>query len=94
MEQNIKSYSDMERYELINVNDGDKYGFLGNNDVVVDGDGYLKFLILSESGGKLGLFSKPSLLEVSWDYVRKIGARTIIIDAEKSELKKNPLGRW
>lgn len=56
--------------------------------MVVDGDGYLKFLILSESGGKLGLFSKPSLLEVSWDYVRKIGARTIIIDAEKSELKK------
>lgn len=27
MEENIKRYSDMERYELINVNDGDKYGF-------------------------------------------------------------------
>ncbi|RHW54154.1 YlmC/YmxH family sporulation protein, partial [Clostridium botulinum] len=44
MEENIKRYSDMERYELINVNDGDKYGFLGNNDVVIDEDGYLKFL--------------------------------------------------
>ncbi|EJO5348867.1 YlmC/YmxH family sporulation protein [Clostridium botulinum] len=88
MEENIKRYSDMERYELINVNDGDKYGFLGNNDVVIDEEGYLKFLILSEPGGKLGLFSKPSLLEVSWDSVKKIGSKTIIIDAEKRELKK------
>ncbi len=88
MEENIKRYSDMERYELINVNDGDKYGVLGNNDVVIDDNGHLKFLILSESGGKMGLFSKPSLLEVSWDSVKKIGSRTIIIDAEKRELKK------
>lgn len=88
MEENIKSYSDMERYEIINVNDGDKYGVLGNNDVVIDEDGCLKFLILNDGQSKLGLFSKSNLLEVSWDYVKKIGSRTIIIDAEKKDLKK------
>ena len=26
----------MERYEIININDGDKYNYLGNNDVIID----------------------------------------------------------
>ena len=39
MSENIKLYSDMERYEIINVNDGDKFNYLGNNDIVIDEDG-------------------------------------------------------
>jgi len=46
MEDNIKYLSEMERYEIININDGDKYNFLGNNDIVIDERGVLKLLIL------------------------------------------------
>ena len=42
MEDNIKVYSEMERYEIININDGDKYSNLGSNDVVIDENGQFK----------------------------------------------------
>ncbi|GAA0735024.1 YlmC/YmxH family sporulation protein [Clostridium oceanicum] len=88
MDDNIKYYSDMERYEIINVNDGDKYGFLGQNDVVIDEDGNLKLLIINENKSKFGLFAKNQFLEVPWDLVKKIGSRTIILDAESEDIKK------
>ncbi|NEZ46096.1 YlmC/YmxH family sporulation protein [Clostridium niameyense] len=88
MEENMKYFSDMEKYEIINVNDGDKYGFLESNDVVIDEDGYLKYLLLNNSSKNFGLFSKSSFIEVSWDFVKKIGSRTIILDADGKDLKK------
>ena len=48
MDENIKFYSEMERYEIINVNDGNKYNCLGNNDIIVDSSGNLKILILRD----------------------------------------------
>ena len=45
MSDNIKLYSDMERYEIINYSDGEKYGYLSNNDVIIDEGGNLKLLI-------------------------------------------------
>ncbi|MHC6179633.1 YlmC/YmxH family sporulation protein [Clostridium sp. JNZ X4-2] len=88
MEQNIKSYSEMERYEIINVNDGNKFNCLGNNDIIVDSEGNLKILILSEGKTKFGIFGKSEFIEVPWEYVKKIGAKTIIIDVEEKNLKK------
>lgn len=88
MEENIKYLSNMEKYELINVNDGDKYGYLSNNDIIVDENGYLKLLILNDNNSKFGLFSKNVFIEVPWECIKKIGSRTIIIDADESEFRK------
>ncbi len=88
MDENIKFYSEMERYEIINVNDGNKYNCLGNNDIIVDSSGNLKILILSESKPKFAIFGKNEFIEVPWEYVKKIGAKTIIIDVEEKSLKK------
>lgn len=88
---NIKLYSEIERYEIINVNDGEKYSALSNNDVVIDEYGNMKLLILNENKSGIGFFAKSEFLEVPWEYVKKIGTRTIIIDAEYSELKKSQL---
>jgi len=89
MEENIKLYSDMERYEIININDGDKYSNLGSNDVVIDENGLLKFLIINEGSSKFGFFRNNDIIEVPWEYVKKIGSRTIIIDVDNEVLKKS-----
>ncbi|WP_017414487.1 YlmC/YmxH family sporulation protein [Clostridium tunisiense] len=89
MEDNIKYLSEMEKYEIININDGDKYSFLGNNDIVVDENGEFKLLLLNESKGGFSLFRNADVLEVPWEYVKKIGSRTIIIDIDGETLKRS-----
>ena len=91
MSDNIKLFSEMERYEIINVNDGEKYNYLANNDVIIDEEGNLKLLILSTNQNKFKFFSSNEFIEVPWEYVKKIGLRTIIIDADEQVLKKTRL---
>lgn len=88
MDENIKFYSDMERYEIINVNDGNKFNFLGNNDIIVDSEGILKMLILNDGKSRFSVFGKSEFIEVPWEYVKKIGTKTIIIDVDEKSLKK------
>ena len=51
-ENKVKYLSDIERYELININDGEKYDYLLNNDLIIDEEGNFKYLIVNLSGGK------------------------------------------
>lgn len=91
MSDNIKLFSEMERYEIINVNDGEKYNYLSNNDVIIDEDGNLKLLILNTNYNRFSFFGSSEYIEVPWEYVKKIGLRTIIIDADEQMLKKTRL---
>lgn len=88
MSEEVKLYSEMERFEIININDGDKYNFLGNNDIVVDENGEFKLIILSNNKSKINFFGKSEFIEVPWEYVKKIGSKTIIIDVDEKILKK------
>lgn len=85
---NIKYLSEIERYELININDGEKYDYLLNNDLIIDDEGNFKYLIVNLSGGKFNFFSSKDFLEIPWDCVKKIGAKTIILDADDDVVKK------
>lgn len=89
MEDKYKYLSEMERYEIININDGDKYSVLGNNDIVVDENGQLKLLLLNDGRSNRLFFKGNEMLEVSWEYVKKIGSKTIIIDVDGDTLRKN-----
>jgi sporulation protein, YlmC/YmxH family len=91
MSDNIKLFSEMERFEIINVNDGEKYNYLSNNDLIIDDEGNLKLLILNSNQTKFSFFGNNEYTEVPWQYVKKIGLRTIIIDADEQELKKTRL---
>ncbi|GAA0682995.1 MULTISPECIES: YlmC/YmxH family sporulation protein [Clostridium] len=91
MGENIKLYSQLERYEIININDGEKYNLLGNNDVVIDDEGFFKMLVVTNSQSKLSLFNNTEFLEMPWEYVKKIGVKTIIVDIEESLIKRNKL---
>ena len=87
-ENNIKYLSEIEKYELININDGEKYDYLINNDIIIDDDGNFKYLIVNLDMGKFRFFSNGDFIEIPWKCVKKIGARTIIIDAAEEDLKK------
>ena len=89
MSDNFKYYSEMERYEIININDGEKYNYLSNNDIVIDENGYLKLLSLNQAKSKFTFWGNNEFIEVPWEFVKKIGARTIIIDFEEQNMKKN-----
>lgn len=88
MSENIKYLSEIEKYEIINVNDGEKYDILASNDIIVDENGDLKLLLLNIGGGKFGFFSSGEYYEIDWEYVRKIGAKTIILDVEQEMIRK------
>lgn len=88
MEENIKYYSDMERFEIININDGEKYNYLMNNDIIIDDDGYLRLLIIDNNTSKFRFFSGTEFLELPWEFVKKIGSSTIIVDVEDKEIRR------
>jgi len=91
MDDNIKFYSEIEKYEIININDGEKYSTVENNDIIIDDNGNMKALILGDNKSGFSLFSKSDFFEVPWQFVKKIGARTVIIDVDNSIIKKNRL---
>jgi YlmC/YmxH family sporulation protein len=88
MSENIKYYSEMERYEIININDGEKFNYLSNNDIVIDENGNFKILILNDSKTRFRFLGGNEFIEVPWNFVKKIGSKTIIIDVDESVLKK------
>lgn len=91
-EDKIKTLKQIGSYEIININDGEKYDCLQNNDLVVDEEGNLRYLIINIGKGKFSLFSTTrEFLEIPWRCVKKIGSRTIIVDAEKDDIKKGQL---
>ncbi len=83
MKEKNKFYSDIQKYEIINLNDGEKYGYLFNHDLVIDERGNFKYLIINNRKEKSIFFktSKKSF-QIPWNFIKKIGTRTIIIDAE------------
>lgn len=89
MEESIRLLSEMERYEIININDGDKYSNLGNNDIVIDEEGNFKLLLLTEGKVGIGFLKQREMFEVPWEYVKKFGAKTIIIDVDGDTIKKS-----
>lgn len=88
---NAKYLSEIERYEIININDGEKYSALANNDIIVDEQGNLKYLIVNLGTGKFSLFGSEEYLEIDWEHVKRIGAKTIILDVDQEMIRKTKL---
>lgn len=91
MSDNIKFYSEIERYDIINVNDGEKYSCLYDNDLIIDEEGNMKIILLGNSKNRFSIFGRDEIMEIPWSCVKKIGTKTIIIDADKTNIKKNKL---
>ena len=88
-EKNIKYLSELEKYELININDGEKYDYLQNNDLVIDDEGNIKYLLIDTASSKFNLFGgSREILEIDWSSVQKVGAKTIILDADERSIRR------
>lgn len=88
---NIKYLSEIEKFEIININDGEKYSSLSNNDIIVDENGNLRYIIVNLNSGKFSLFNSDEYLEIDWENVKRIGAKTIILDVDQETIKKTKL---
>lgn len=89
-EDKVKLLSEISGYELININDGEKYDYLQNNDLVIDSEGNLKYLVINLNKRKFSFLNNTrQFLEIPWECVKKIGAHTIILDAEESDIRKS-----
>lgn len=88
-DKNIKYLSELEKYELININDGEKYDYLQNNDLVIDEEGNIRYLIVDTRTSKFSIFGGArEVLEINWNAVQKVGAKTIILDADERSIKR------
>ena len=83
MKEKNKFYSDIQKYEIININDGEKYGCLFNHDLVIDEYGNFKYLIINDRKNN-GIFLRNTRnsFKVAWNFIKKIGTKTIIIDID------------
>lgn len=89
MSSNTKYLSEIEKYEIININDGEKYSALSNHDIIVDENGNLNAIVIAENTSLINFFNKGGFSEIPWQYVKKIGARTIIIDIDENHINKS-----
>lgn len=76
-------YSSLEKYEIININDGEKYNLLKDNDIIIDEEGNFKLLVLAVNNSSSSFFShKDEYIEIPWEKIKKIGTRAIIMDSD------------
>lgn len=87
-ESDLKLLSNLERFEIFNLEDAEKYDNNQNIDFIIDDDGYLKYLIVNVTSGKFGFFSNREFVEIPWSCVTKVGANVIVISADKGEIKR------
>lgn len=86
MSNKDKLYSDIQRYEIININDGEKYGCLFNHDLIIDEYGNFRSIILNNKRGNNLFFNKSKgFTQIPWNSIRKIGTKTIIIDFDNMD---------
>ncbi len=71
--------SDLQKKDVINVNDGKKIGVI--IDVSISQDGNMTSLIV-DGGGFFSKFSNHSELEIGWSQVKKIGEDVILVSLD------------
>jgi len=80
-------YSSLEKFEIININDGEKYNLLKDNDIIVDEEGNFRLLVLAVNNSSISFFSsKDEYIEIPWEKIKKIGTKTIIMDSDDFNL--------
>ena len=84
----IKYLSDLEKFDIFNLESAEKYDNAQNIDIIVDEEGYLKFLVVGVSNNKFSLFSSKEYVEIPWECVTKVGANVIVISADEGKIKR------
>lgn len=71
--------SDLQRKDVINVNDGRKIGVIIDVNISIEGN--MTSLVV-DSGGFFSKFSSHNELEIAWSQVKKIGEDVILVSID------------
>lgn len=83
-----KLISDLEKFEIFNLECAEKYDSSQNIDFIIDEEGNIKFLVVGISTGKFSFFGSKEYVEIPWECVTKVGTNVIVISAEEGKIKR------
>ena len=87
-ESRYRLLSDLEKYEIFNTEEAEKYDTQQALDFIIDEEGNLQFIVAAVAGSKLGLFGGREYVEIPWNYITKIGTNVIVVSADKEKIKR------
>ena len=69
--------------EIVNLNDGERLGVLGDSDIVIDDKtGKIISLLVPDKKIQFKFFGDREEIEIPWNCIRKIGNDMIIIEID------------
>ena len=87
-ESQLRNLSELERYEIFNLESAEKYDSAQNIDFISDEEGYRKVLVVGISANKFSFFGSKEYVEIPWECVTKVGTNVIVISAEEGKIKR------
>ena len=70
--------SDLQKKDVVNVNDGKRIGSI--IDIHINLDGQMDEIIIEKSSFLFSLFSSKNELSIKWEQIKKIGEDVILVD--------------
>ena len=70
---------DLRQKELVNLNDGARYGFVSDLEINTD-EGKIVALVVPGPGRVLGVFGRDQEYRIPWEKINKIGDDIILVD--------------
>ena len=86
-ETRYRLLSELERYEIFNTEEAEKYDTQQDLDFIVDEEGNIQFIVAVIYGNR-GLFGGKEYVEIPWEFVTKVGTNVIVVSADKDKLKR------
>ena len=87
-DNSLKMLSELERFEIFNLESAEKYDNAQNIDFIIDENGYIKYMIVGVNGSKFSFLSSREYVEIPWDCVTKVGANVIVISADETRIRR------
>ncbi|MEX2105021.1 MAG: YlmC/YmxH family sporulation protein [Bacilli bacterium] len=77
-------FSEFSGKEIIDLNDGERIGIVGQTDLIVNPDsGHIDSMVLPASAKMLGFGKTRDEVIIPWTSIRKIGPEMIIIERKQ-----------
>lgn len=82
--------SDLTDKEVVSISDGRKIGMITDLEVDLE-KGRINAIIIPDSKGLKGLFSREIEYEIMWNQIKKIGEDVILIEIRDREEATKPI---
>lgn len=88
VESKYRLLSDLERYEIFNTEEAEKYDTTQLLDFEIDEEGNIITISTAVAGGKSSLFGAREYVIIPWEHVTKVGANVIVVSADREKIKR------